>query len=225
MKNSLLMSNDVRSFWSDNLDSIEKFFMERIKDSNYPQKILALSLGTTNKLQKLIRTEKKFVFTVLSKVNRVLNSTQKRVVLLFDIDDTIGVSKVPEIEPTMFRPSVIPLIKLLSKYCTVGLLSNRLALNRCDLHDIHDLLDSMMIFSSRDASVIYNNEAIKIKEDLLRKEKLSLMDTSNLNKLVRLEVLNQAHENCFFVAIDDLPYADKIGMHGIYIGQYLQCYL
>lgn len=225
MKNNLLTSNDAKNFWVDNLDIAENFFLERMQDSNYPHKIPALGSDAANKLSTLIRMEKKFVSTILSSVSHVLNSTNRRVVTLFDIDDTIGVSKIPEIEPTIFRPSARPLIKLLSEYCTVGLLSSRLVLNRSDLCEIYDLLDSRMIFSSRDASIIYCDDAERIKEGLLAGGKFSLTDTSNLNKLVRLKISKQAHEDYFFVAIDDLPYADEIGMHGIYIGQYLQCYL
>jgi hypothetical protein len=225
MKKSLLKSSEAKNFWVDNLGVVENFFAEKVWDLNYPKKIPALSLNTADKLPFLIRMEKKFVSTVLSRVNQVLNANQKKVVLLFDIDDTLGVSLDPEAVATTFRPSAIPLIKLLAEYCTIGILSNRLALTRCDIPEIFDYLDSDMIFSSRDASVLYCEKSFQIKHNLVRDGKISLTDSSNLNKLTKLDIVTKKYNNYFFVTVDDLPYADSLGMNGIYIGQYLQCYL
>lgn len=225
MQNRTIRLEDSQNFWINNLDAVERFFMEKVVNSNYPQKIPGLGSDIASKLSSLVRMEKKFVSTILIKVNRVLRLTSKRIVLLFDIDDTLGVSRVPEIEPTTFRPSAVPLLRLLSNHCAIGLISNRLALSFDDLPEIFGLLDTTMIFSSRDASIKNCSELVKIKDFFSDKERGLSVDASNLNKLVQLEIIMQMHEDCFFVAIDDLPYASKIGDHGIYVGPYLQCYL
>jgi hypothetical protein len=212
---------------------------EQIKEgvtSNLEQLIPAFEDETEEerkqKLDRALEREKTFVESVLSTLKEVLNKGNQEIIILFDIDETIAVSKMgPDgKEETIIRPSLPHLLKEIKKTAgekaRIGFITSR------DRKTVEDQLSKPgglgAISSFTDKSLIFSVSSMKGEDTLEFARKLasgeelqetvssqlvsnepdfeSIIQEGDEVKLRKLEEIKKGNPESNIVIVDDLPY-------------------
>lgn len=160
--------------------------------------------------------------------NNVTNTCEKKnqeTILLFDVDNTIGVSEY-EKPGTTLRPCLISLLDMLQKKIfniEIGLLSTRgkeflehQLEDPKELQPIKNYINKKLIFSTdelkdeefyqffkREEYADYLKNHPLITKELREEEMYSLMDGQNMGKLERLKQVHKNNSNSNIISVDD----------------------
>lgn len=189
-----------------------------------------------------LRTNEKVFFTKVVAAVEKARGQHQQVAVLFDVDETIAknVYKINSTRKTVFRPSAIPLMELLSnKYrCRLGLFTNRSALEE-QLKDPETLaplapyLDNKLLVSTRsyssddDSMGFANNlqndfggEDGIVDNALIAENPFDRPSSSgDMNKLNCLREIRGTLPKGAVVIVDDMHYPsilnEKAGLYGV----------
>lgn len=190
--------------------------------------------------EKLQKREENFFLKVLLAVQKAVNSNPGKVMILFDIDETIGVSNFSSNGSvvTKLRPSLIPLLKQLKELdVEIGFLSSRSKevmeeqlKDGQNLAPIGDYVDKELVFSSEqyDDSTDTEDELNKnfgsrnsIINNTLVQEKGGYEEfmTGEKQKIYALRDIRNQYLEKSIIVVDDFGYPrflnEENGIYGV----------
>lgn len=194
---------------------------------------------------KLIQREERFFIDVLTIAERAIQDaqTENDIIILFDIDETIGVYYTTGENNTItkLRPSLFPLLnELKSKGLKIGFISSRgreamleQLQKENNLAPINAYIDKNLVFSSRGYRTRSSDEFARIlietfggkkgilNDDLLRSANEYELPSGNgdQQKITLLQEIKETNPDKKIIAIDDCDYPrflnEQNGLYGV----------
>lgn len=219
---SMQVLANIEKRFQDNREMTEYFAQESETDDGHPMNIDQYKKEFAT---RSIEREKQFINRVWNFYQRYSLEDRKNLVVLFDIDDTIGKVRFCKNNTYKFdiRPSFIPLIEtIISHSSQIGILSSRSRDKMLDqfghnlqisnqnirggnLSGLKDYIDYSEIHSS---SEIYSSDFQKSPQEMMRKQLVQKYYTGSVEKFFALSQIQQ-NSSKKYVLIDDIVGLDE----------------
>lgn len=228
-------------FWNENKKEIEEELLKALQVTFASDPVYYTEDEKKEVFEERINAEKEFSRILLQSLSGLLERN-KKILMLFDVDETIGKAFYDKknVFHTVIRPAFLLIMKRLQDLRTtgkvdVGLLTTRGELRKQledpeNLQPIKEIIHPDHLYSARGVTLGYDNEnGCEVLEDrskessvlrtnILENEAFQLRNSGTLKKLTLLQEIRVKNSGKLFLVVDDDRYPSFLDEEKGFIG-------